>query len=91
MCLNFFSYDGWSGVYTILGFSRPDVTALLNAIASQKQRARLFQLLNGVDEIYAPQRSHFIMMSQLPTVEAACATLQQEESQKDVIPPSSGS
>ncbi|GKD61572.1 retrovirus-related pol polyprotein from transposon TNT 1-94, partial [Tanacetum coccineum] len=50
------------------------VNVFLTALHTQKKEQRLFQFL-------ASQRSQVLLMSQLPSVESACALLQQEESQ----------
>lgn len=55
-----------------------DVTVFINAIATHKAESRLFQFLNGLDDTYSS-------IHPLPTVESAYATLQQEESQKDLF------
>lgn len=62
-----------------------DVTAAFNAIETQKEESRLFVFLNGLDDAYSAMRSQFLMQHHLPTVEAVCAMLQQEESQRDVL------
>lgn len=62
-----------------------EVTALLSAIESMRDESRLFLFLNGLNEVYGAQRSQLLMLSPLPTVEVACAALQQEESQRDAL------
>lgn len=63
-----------------------DITTLLKAIDVQKEESRLFVFLNGLDDAYSALRSQLLMQQPLPTVEAVCAMLQQEESQRDVLP-----
>lgn len=63
----------------------PEITTFLNALEIQKQEARLFQFLNGLDDIYASQRSQILMMNPLLVVEMACSVIQQEKSQRETL------
>ncbi|XP_074351695.1 uncharacterized protein LOC141690832 [Apium graveolens] len=66
-----------------------DITAFIDAINKQKAEARLFQFLNGLDDMYVALTSQLLMQNPLPTVEIAFSALQQEESQKDLFTMSS--
>lgn len=64
-----------------------DVLKLLEVLETQMEERRLFQFLNGLNEIYGVQRSHLLMLTPLPSLEFACNTLQQEESQRSILDP----
>ncbi|XP_056689150.1 uncharacterized protein [Spinacia oleracea] len=65
----------------------PEINAFVGALHQQQEEQRLFQFLNGVDEIYGGLRSNLLMMSPLPPVDFACSALQQEESQREILKP----
>jgi len=62
-----------------------EITNFLHALAKQSEEQRLFQFLNGLDQLYASQRSQILLMNPLPSVESVCPMLQQEESQRQVL------
>lgn len=61
----------------------PGISVYVKALETQKQEAKFFQFLNGLDVIYGPQFSQILMMFVLPSVEMACSIIRQEESQHD--------
>ncbi|GJX44462.1 retrovirus-related pol polyprotein from transposon TNT 1-94 [Tanacetum coccineum] len=63
----------------------PEMSVFLIAVEKQKEEQRLFQFLNGLDDCYSAQRSQLLLINPLPSVENACAVIQQEESQKDLF------
>jgi len=62
-----------------------DVVQFLACLNKQLAEHRLFQFLNGLDDIYQAQRSQILLMSSLPSVEVICGMLQQEEQQRQVL------
>ncbi|KAL2944407.1 Retrovirus-related Pol polyprotein from transposon RE1 [Bienertia sinuspersici] len=62
-----------------------EIDAFIGALNRQKEELRLFQFLTRLNEDYKAHRSQILMQSPLSTVEAACAQLQQEESQRDMM------
>ncbi|KAL2932776.1 Gag polyprotein [Bienertia sinuspersici] len=61
------------------------MTAFVEAIRREEEEQKLFQFLNGLNEQYSTLRSHILMISLLPNVEAACGMIQQEESQQEIF------
>lgn len=63
----------------------PEIAAFLQGINNYKQESRLFQFLNGMNDIYGLQRSQLLMQFPLSTIEATCYSFQQEESQREIL------
>jgi len=53
-----------------------DVIQFLAYLNKQMAEHRLFQFLNGLDDVYQAQRSQILLMNPLPSVEIICGMLQ---------------
>lgn len=64
-----------------------EIGAYINALHKYQDERKLFQFLNGLDDIYSTQKSNLLMKSPLPPTEEACCVIQQEESQREILRP----
>ncbi|XP_057249355.1 uncharacterized protein LOC125495659 [Beta vulgaris subsp. vulgaris] len=64
-----------------------EVMRFVDAVRKDEEEQKLFQFLNGMDEVYTPQRSQLLMLTPLPSVDMAYRMLQQEETQKQILKP----
>ncbi|KAL2901891.1 Retrovirus-related Pol polyprotein from transposon RE2, partial [Bienertia sinuspersici] len=62
-----------------------EIATYINATHKHQEEQKLFQFLNGLEEVYWPQRSQILLMRPLPSVDEACNLMQQEESQRDIF------
>ncbi|KAL2904366.1 Retrovirus-related Pol polyprotein from transposon RE1 [Bienertia sinuspersici] len=62
-----------------------EIGAYIAALHKYQDEQRLFQFLNGLDEVYNTQRSNVLMRTPLPPIEEACCAVQQEESQREIL------
>ncbi|KAL2928880.1 Nuclear receptor corepressor 2, partial [Bienertia sinuspersici] len=60
----------------------PEINAFVKALETERGEHKLFQFLNGLDEVYGLERSQLLMMKPLPLVEMACSYLQQRRNSK---------
>ncbi|KAL2928660.1 Retrovirus-related Pol polyprotein from transposon TNT 1-94 [Bienertia sinuspersici] len=72
-------------VYPAITQMSTEMTAYVNFKHQQEEEQKLFQFLNGLDEINGAIRTNILMQSVLPTASQACSTIQQEESQRNMF------
>ncbi|KAH9608491.1 hypothetical protein KSS87_016289 [Heliosperma pusillum] len=73
--------------YPVITVITEEISAFLDVMQRQKEEARLFQFLNGLDSEFNTQRSAILLMSPLPTVDTAMSIMVQEEAQQQNIQP----
>ncbi|KAL2922148.1 Gag polyprotein [Bienertia sinuspersici] len=62
-----------------------EVMGFVRALNKQMEEQKLFQFLNGLNEVNTSVRSNFLIMANLPSVEEVCSMIQQEETQRVVL------
>ncbi|XP_021718635.1 uncharacterized protein LOC110686350 [Chenopodium quinoa] len=62
-----------------------EMTAFVKAMRKEEDDQKLFQFINGLSEQFGTLRSHVLMLTPLPSVEAACGMFQREESQQEIF------
>ncbi|XP_074292377.1 uncharacterized protein LOC141619249 [Silene latifolia] len=71
--------------YPVVTKISAEMKVYFEAVEKQAEERRLFQFLNGLDKDYATLRSNILLMSPLPTVDAAVSIFLQEESQTNNV------
>lgn len=71
--------------YPPISEMNPEMVNYVSFRQKQQEEMKLFQFLNGLDEVNSPIRTHILMRTTLPDASKACSIISQEESQREVF------
>uniref|UniRef100_A0A7C8ZVZ6 Uncharacterized protein n=1 Tax=Opuntia streptacantha TaxID=393608 RepID=A0A7C8ZVZ6_OPUST len=58
-----------------VAIANDEIVEFLRAFGRMQEEQKLFQFLNGLDDVYKAQRSQIVIMHPLPSVKSACSSL----------------